>query len=122
MDLEERKDNRSNMEILQNTISKAAEASQIADGTLVQLATQRQQLLRIDDDLFTINQTLAQCEKRIKGVNLLHVHHQVQPGLNTNMFTALFHNSAKVPKEADTRFKGAPSTFTQPESKMPSGT
>lgn len=107
MDLEEQKDNRTNMEILHNTISKAAEASQIADGTLVQLATQRQQLLRIDDDLFTINKTLAQCEKRIKG-------------LNTNMFTALFHNSSKVSKEADTRYKGAPSTTTQPDSKVPS--
>jgi len=96
MDLEE-KDTRTNMEILNNTIAKAAEASQIADSTLVQMASQREQLLRVDDDLYTINKTLAQCEKRIKG-------------LNTNMFTALFHNSKSAPaKEGDTRYK-APST------------
>jgi len=93
LDLEE-EDKRTNMDILGNAISKAAEATQIADGTLAQLATQREQLLRIDDDLYTINNTLARCEKRIKG-------------LNTNMFTALFHNSkSPPPKEADTRYKG----------------
>jgi hypothetical protein len=99
MDLEE-KDNRNNMEILSNTIAKAAEATQIADGTLAQMACQREQLLRIDDDLYTINQTLAQCEKRIKG-------------LNTNMFTALFHNSkSPPPKEVDTRYKAPVATTT----------
>jgi len=94
MDLEE-KDTRTNMEILANTISKAAEATEIADATLVTMAAQREQMLRIDDDLATINQTLANCEKRIKGIS-------------ANFFTGLFvSNKGNAAQEVDTRYKAS---------------
>lgn len=74
-------DNRSNQEILENAIRKVAEASEIGANTMVQLSLQREQLLRIDDDLYTINQSLAGCERSIKGMSSL-------AGAFSNMFSA----------------------------------
>jgi len=82
---------RTDLEILQNSLSKIAGAEEIGKQTLATLALQREQLLRIDDDLNTINQCMARCERMIKGMESL-------TGTFTNMLT-------KPSAERDHRFK-----------------
>lgn len=77
--------------MLQNSLSVIAQTEVIGAQTLSTLALQREQLLRIDDDLNTINQCMARCERMIKGMQSL-------TGTFTNMLT-------KPTTERDHRFK-----------------
>lgn len=85
---------RSNMEVLSNTISKCLEANEIGDATIGQLSLQREQLLRVDDDLHTINQTLSRCERQITNLSGIR-------GSISNLFT----RKKADCDEKDNRFK-----------------